>query len=304
MNTHGINIIYMVISNIKNKFKFFLKDLLDIDQSNWSLCFVRANLKEFIYNKNIKKKKIYFFKPPKTEFWADPFLFLYNNKKYVFFEKFLKKENKGIISVGLLRNNKLIKIKNIIKKKYHLSYPFIFRHNKNIFMIPESLEAKRMEIYKSIKFPYKWKLIKIHFEGEMVCDPTIFKHKGSLWLFLNKSKKKFTDLNKKLYLYKLSKNLSKITPHKLNPIKNSSFGGRSAGNILRVNKKIIRPAQIQQKNNYGYGLSFFQIIKLNLNQYKDKKISRIIPNIFNNAKGIHHITSIKNETIIDINLIN
>lgn len=294
----------MLKNSIKNTFKFYINNLLNIDKSNWSLCFVKANLKDFIYNKNIKEKKFHFFTPPKTEFWADPFLFYYNNKRYVFFEKFFKKKNKGIISVGLLKNNKLIKVKNIIEKKYHLSYPFIFKQNKDIFMIPETHEAKRLEIYKSVIFPYKWKLIKIHFDGEIVCDPTIFKYKGSLWLFLNKSKEKLGDLNKKLYLYKLSKNLSKITPHKLNPIKNSSFGGRSAGNILKINKKIIRPAQIQQKNNYGYGLSFFQINKLNLNQYKETKISKIIPNFFSKARGIHHITSIKNEIIIDINLIN
>ena len=171
-------------------------------------------------------------------------------------------------------------------------------------MFPETHETKRMEIYKSIKFPYKWKLIKTHFEGEIVCDPTIFTYRGSFWLFINKTKKKIFDLNKKLYLYKLSNNFSKLTPHKLNPIKKSKFGGRSAGYIFKMNRKIVRPAQIKKKNNYGYGLCFFQIDKLNLNEYEEKKISTILPKYFNKTRGIHHISHIKNKIIFDVNLIN
>lgn len=293
----------MLKNDIKNNLLFYVKNLFNLDKSKWSLCFLKANIEDFIYNKT-KQKKLIFFKPPKNEFWADPFLFSYKDKKYIFFEKFLKKNKKGIISVGLLKNNKLVKIKNVLQKKYHLSYPFIFRHKKDIFMFPETHETKRMEIYKSIKFPYKWKLIKTHFEGEIVCDPTIFTYRGSFWLFINKTKKKIFDLNKKLYLYKLSNNFSKLTPHKLNPIKKSKFGGRSAGYIFKMNRKIVRPAQIQKKNNYGYGLCFFQIDKLNLNEYEEKKISTILPKYFNKTRGIHHISHIKNKIIFDVNLIN
>ena len=65
----------------------------------------------------------------------------------------------------------------------------------------------------------------------------LFLYRGSMWLFVNKTKKNLSDLNEKLYLYKLSNNLSKLTPHKLNPIKKSKFGGRSAGYIFKMSKK-------------------------------------------------------------------
>jgi len=193
-------------------------------------------------------------------------------------------------------------MKDVLEKNYHLSYPYIFKHNDNIYLIPESYQAKKMQIYKSINFPTKWKLIENHFKNEKVCDPTFFKHKKSTWFFINKTNENLDDLNKKLFLYKISNDFSKITPQKKNPIKINSYGGRNAGSIIKFKKKIIRPGQIQKKNNYGYGLVFFEIKKLNLNEYKEKKISSITPKLFGKNRGIHHISHIKNDFVVDLNL--
>ena len=50
-----------------------------------------------------------------------------------FFEKFYKKENKGVISVCELKKNKLINFKDILIKPYHLSYPMLFKYKNKIF---------------------------------------------------------------------------------------------------------------------------------------------------------------------------
>ena len=292
---------------MKNKLKYFIKNIFQKDLNKWSIYNFKSNIKNIIFSKNLdlkKLKNVNLFKPPKHEFWADPFLFEYKKKKYIFFEKYLKKDNRGIISVGELKNNHLINIKDILVKNYHLSYPFIFKHNKKIYLVPESYQAKKLQIFESINFPIKWKLVKNLFQDEKVCDPTFFKHKNSLWLFINKTKKNLNNLNKNLFLYKLNNDFSKITPHKKNPIKLSYIGGRSAGSIIKYKDKIIRPAQIFKKNNYGFGLIFFEIKKLNLFEYHEEKISSITPKFLKQCRGIHHISHIKNEFVIDVNLTN
>ena len=102
----------------------------------------------------------------------------------------------------------------------------------------------------------------------------------------------------------MNNDFSKITPHKKNPIKLSYIGGRSAGSIIKYKDKIIRPAQIFKKNNYGFGLIFFEIKKLNLFEYHEEKISSITPKFLKQCRGIHHISHIKNEFVIDVNLTN
>lgn len=297
----------MEAKNIKSEIKYYIKKIISRDNDKWSICIFKSDKKKLIFSK-IKNKKILkninVFKPPKDEFWADPFYFNYKNKKYIFFEKFFKKKNKGIISVFLTKDNKILKTYDILEKKYHLSYPFIFKHNNRIYLIPESYQAKKMQIYICKKFPSKWKLLKNHFTDEIIGDPTFFKYNNSLWFFINKTDKKLNNLNKKLFLYKMSNDLTKIIPHKKNPVKNSFYGGRSAGGIIKIKGSIIRPGQIQRNNNYGYGIVFFKIIKLSLNTFQERKISSMTPEIFENAKGVHHISNFGNNFVVDLNLKN
>ena len=284
---------------IKKYLKYYLKKFLKKDSSRWLIGIVYGSLSNF----NIKKT--IFFKPPSLEFWADPFLFENKKKKYIFFENFKKKENKGVISVGEIKNNKLVNINDILVKDHHLSYPFVFKRGNSIFMIPETHQTKQIEIYISKKFPLKWKLYSTTLEGEIVADPTIFFHKKKTWLFVNKTKKNLKELNKNLYIYQVKDlKFKKLIPHKKNPVISSLFGGRNAGNIFFENGKIYRPAQINKENIYGYGLCISEIKNLSLKNYNEKIIKVIKPNIFKNQSGIHHISKFKNISALDFNFLN
>ena len=277
-------------------FKYYLKKIFKKEYSNWILGLVKGDI-----NKNNLKKTV-FFKAPKDEFWADPFLFINRKKNYVFFEKFLRKKNKGILSVGELHNDELINIKDILMKDYHLSYPFVFKKGKSYFLIPETHEKKRLEVYIAKKFPYDWKLYSTCFHGEIVADPTILSYKNELWLFINKTKKELNGLNKNLYIYRIDNlKLSKITPHKKNPVITNLSGGRNAGNAFIEKNKIYRPSQINKKNVYGYGLCISEIKKLNINSYNESIVQTIKPDFFKNLKGVHHLSKKGKYSLMDFN---
>jgi len=281
---------------IKNLIKYYLKKIFKKDNNNWTLGIIHGDI-----NKENLKKTI-FLMPPTTEFWADPFLFISKKKKYVFFEKFKKKENKGILSVGELKNNKLINIKDILIKKYHLSYPFVFKRGKSFFLIPETNENKRLEIYISKKFPYKWELYSTAFHGEIVADPTILSYQKDLWLFINKTEKKLNKLNKDLYIYKISNlKFSKMIPHKKNPVISNLTSGRNAGNFFIDKNKIYRPSQINKKNIYGYGICISEIKILNIKNYVENKVKLIKPNFFENLRGVHHLSKNGKYSLMDFN---
>ena len=131
------------INTLFSKILFFFGILKD----RWCLAIV---------DNKFKIKKI--ITPPKNFFWADPFFINYKNKKYVFFESYSYLRKKGEIACGELKNNEIINSKIIMKKNYHLSYPFVFKHKNDIFLVPETYQQKKLKIYRSIKFPLKWKL--------------------------------------------------------------------------------------------------------------------------------------------------
>ena len=281
---------------IKNYIKYFIKKIFNLDNENWCFGLFYGD----ITLSNLKKIKI--FEKPTDEFWADPFFVEHKKKKYVFFENFKKKQNKGIISVGEIKNNKLVNIREILIKNYHLSYPFIFKRSNSYYLIPETHQIKRLEIYKAKNFPYEWKLYSTAFNGEIVADPTLFLHYKKLWLFINKTKKKLSNLNKDLYIYQIDNlKLKKIIAHKKNPVVSNLNGGRNAGNIFKLNDKIYRPSQINKKKIYGYGLKISEITKLSLNTYYEKKIKTILPNFLKNLKATHHISKHGKFSIIDMN---
>ena len=241
--------------------------------------------------------------PKNNEFWADPFIFNYENIDYVFFENYSHYNKKGKISVGIIKNDNIVNIKDALNLPYHLSYPFIYKEKNKIFMIPETFEKKRVEVWLSIKFPTIWKLYSTAFVGEYCVDTTIFKDKkGNKWLFTNKSFDKFKDFSSELYIYKIKDlKLKKILPHSLNPLINNSSNARNAGNIF-INRynQIIRPSQVNEYGKYGHSLRFNKIIKLSINDYREQKLNIYNPNINKNYSGSHHFSSNNSKTIIDV----
>lgn len=284
-------LIYLIIK-IKNKLIFKKKPL-------WKIYVKNLNSNFIIYDKNILNgsKKI---RPTNNHEWADPFIFKFKKKEYIFFENNDLELNRGKISCGLLDKNKLKNVKDILNFKHHLSYPFILKKNKNIFLIPESSANKSLTIWKSVKFPYKWKFYKTLFKNEYCCDTTIIlDNKKNYWLFTNKSNDQTDDYSNELYIYKIIGDFKKIIPHKLNPVITNCEIARNGG-FLNIKNNMIRVSQINNSIGYGLGININKITNLNLNNYKEKIIKKIIPFKKFKLNGLHHISNIDNKIVFDV----
>jgi len=283
----------LIINKILFRFYCFYKKLIGYDCYKWSLALLNK--------KNLSYGATYFNAPP-GEFWADPFYLEYKNKDFFFFERYCYKRKKGEICCAELRDNKLINIQLVLKKKYHLSFPNIFRYKKKIFLLPETHENKRLEIYICDDFPQKWSLYSTAFIGEITCDPLILLKNRKLWLFVNKTSGDLENLNKDLYIYQIdSLKLKSITPHKNNPVISNFNGGRNAAQGFFRNKNMIRVSQ-DCRNLYGNSINISKIKKLDLNNYLEERIQKIKPHIFcdNNIIGVHSFSEYKKNFLVDI----
>ena len=240
--------------------------------------------------------------PPENNAWCDPFLISIDEKKYLFFENYEYKSKKGKISFTEIKNNNITTIQDALILDYHLSYPFVWQENKDIFMMPETADTKRVEIWKASEFLTKWKLHKVLFEGESCVDTTLFKNNnGDIWLFTNKSNDKFNDHNSELYIYKIENEFNKITPHILNPVITDCRIARNAGNIFYDNKNtIIRPSQINISDFYGGGLNLRKIQELNLEKFRETNMASYFPNFTKNINALHHFTQNKDTFVVDV----
>lgn len=271
--------------------KKILKRFFRINSDVWTLTYDHSLKLDIENTFSIKQNK--------NQFWADPLYICHKAKEYIFFEKFDYLKGRGVISVGNLVNNELLNIRDIIKKKYHLSYPQIFNYKNNFLMSFESWQNNNCTLLKSTKFPYKWKKYKTFLKGYNAADPTFYNDGDNLWLFVNLSQGMMLDHDSELYIFLIKKNFDYLIPHKCNPVITDSRVARNAGQIFTFQNKIIRPSQINIHDKYGFGLNLREIKKLNIDEYEETTYKSFTFNKNSKFNGIHHISKSKNGFVFD-----
>jgi len=260
----------------------------------WNIAYIRENWKS-----NFKKNKITKISNPKNRWFADPFVVKQKKNHYIFCEDYSLKNKKGSIScIKIDGKNKIKYYREIIKENFHLSFPFIFKYNKNYFMIPEANESHSIYLYKCTKFPDKWRFYKKIMANIDCVDPVIFKWKNNWVLAASKTNNEF--LYNKLCIY-TSKNplSSNWNPLNSNPVIDSSIFGRNAGLIQESKNKIYRISQAYLPGKYGAFISVNKILNISKSKYDEREI--IMKNSFSDKsiKGIHTLNYIKNFTVFD-----
>jgi len=243
--------------------------------------------------------------PPKDRFWADPFIIKKNGKYFIFLEEMLYSKEFGYISIiELSDDGKFTKPIPIIEKNYHLSYPFLFEFENELYLIHGSTDKSHsfVELFKCIDFPYKWISYKKILENIPLVDPTIFYQDGKWWLFACEAENNGTSKSEKLLLYYSDNPLnSKWKEHPQNPVISDIAKARPAGKIFKQGNKIIRPGQ-NCDGIYGRGFSFNEITKLTENEYEEIQLESFKPTWDKNIIGMHTFNHSVDCTVIDVRI--
>jgi len=239
---------------------------------------------------------------PKNEFWADPFLFCFEDEVYVFFENYPYTTKRGKISCGKLKNGQIIEVQDVLDLDYHLSYPYIFEEKGGIYLMPESVENKNLTIYKCIEFPHRWEPFTTAFDDEFVADAFFHNDKsGQKWLFLNKASAASVPLQNELHIYKVDslELLNQSVPHKQNPVIIDARTARNGGEIFEHENELYRPSQCNDEGIYGRALNINKIKKLTLDEYVEETIETIEPDFHEGLLATHHLHQIEGFFVID-----
>lgn len=265
---------------------------------NWQVVLFEKKISDFIEKSDLLN---YIFKSdPKFGFFqADPFVFELENRIYLFFEEMNPITKIGIIKCIIFDENKRKIAQNKVKFQnldIHLSFPFIFSRDGEIYIIPEISKAMEISLFKAKKFPFEWEICSTIMKGEKYLDTILFEYKDIWYLFTSVSTNG-TDCNLRIFSSK------DLFSQKWNEIQkpfilSGNFGSRMAGNIVNIDNKLIRIGQISEKC-YGDGICLYEIIDINENSYKEKFIKKIMASDFT-KDGIHTISHSENFVAIDI----
>ena len=125
--------------------------------------------------------------PPADRFYADPFVFEHRGRTCVFFEDYRFASMRAVIScMEVGRQGELSEPVVVLDGPDHISYPFIFRSNGVVYMIPETSSRKRVELHRCTSFPFEWELEDVLMDLP-ASDATLWHTDGTFWLFANMS---------------------------------------------------------------------------------------------------------------------
>ena len=231
---------------------------------------------------------------PKNRFLADPFVIKRGNFHYCFVEDFDYRTDLGSIAAYKISPSGHESLGVVLKEDFHLSYPFIFEYNNNIFMCPETLGKKEIRLYKCQEFPLKWKFYKTLMSGVSAVDTNIFEYNKKWWMFTN-----MDNPHSQLHIFYSDNPLSEIWhPHELNPVIFDPLRARNGGQII-FNNQIYRVFQKHGFGIYGKSCGVAKIISLSSTEYKEEICSTIEPRFFENIKGVHTFNFSSNLIVLD-----
>ncbi len=216
--------------------------------------------------------------PPRDRYWADPMMVERDGQVYIFIEEFMNHTGLGRIAcLALDAQGQVISNQTILERSYHLSYPFIFEHRGETYMIPETAQNRQIELYRCARFPDRWEFVKPLMTDVYAVDSTLLKHNDRWWLFANLRTEEGASSWDELHLFWADDPLSSSwTPHPLNPVISDVNLARPAGPIFEHDGHLYRPSQ-DCSRGYGYAVNLNRIEALTETEYRETPVGKILP---------------------------
>jgi len=267
---------------------------------NWNVGVINKPIKDFVNNK--EELDIQWLAPtPPGHFRADPFAICHNEQILLMVEDYNYSVGKGRVSAAAINPAGLNCVDiawhyDILDLPVHLSYPYIFSHEGEIYCVPETHELKKVMLYKMVEMPAKWAEQAVLIENFAAIDSTVFFYGSLWWLFCTDAD---TDSCSKLYAWYADDITGPWLPHKANPIKSDVRSSRPAGTPFLGNGQLYRPAQ-DCSLTYGGRIVINRIVTLTTTEFCEEQVNVVEP-VKNSPyrDGLHTVCQLGSCTIVD-----
>jgi hypothetical protein len=222
-------------------------------------------------------------------FVADPFMLRGQQTWAMFFEVMHAQWQRGVIGLATSHDGWHWRYERVVlQEAFHLSYPYVFLWQGTYYMVPETLEAEAIRVYRAVDFPTTWACAGEALAGRYA-DPSLFRVDGRWWMLVCST----PFAHDTLCLYYADTLLGPWRAHPQNPlIQADAHRARPGGRVTMLGDRIIRYAQ-DDAPFYGKQVRAFEITTLTTTQYAEREVPEspvLRPSgVGWNAKGMHHI---------------
>lgn len=226
-------------------------------------------------------------KNPSNHYLADPFVVHRDGRYVCYVEDYSYADKKGAITAYEISPDGDRFLGTALSEEFHMSYPFLFEAEGELYMCPETVQAKDIRLYRCTEFPLKWTLHKVLMDNVRSVDTAIFKANDRWWMLTNVDSSDVGEHGSELHLfYADSFDSSAWTAHPQNPVVFDSARARNGG-FIADGDGLYRAFQIRGFDVYGAALGVARITELTTQTYREEPLFTIPPTFFEKIGGTH-----------------
>jgi hypothetical protein len=196
----------------------------------WNIGIVEEPIRVFLQPR--ARPRVHWLLPlRKDRFLAEPFGISKNGMLYILCEEFDYRLGKGrIVCIELNEGMPPPEPQPAIQLPIHVSHPYLLEHQGTIYCVPETYEARKVDLYRAKTFPLEWEKIPTLVDNFAGVDPTVFRYEDRWWLMRCDHD---TGPFDRLFVWHARDLFGTWIPHPANPVKVNIDSSR-LGNSFRT----------------------------------------------------------------------
>ncbi len=232
-------------------------------------------------------------------YYADPFLFAHKGKSWLFCEEYPHATGVGILSAAPVADDGTVGTpRPILETGTHLSWPNIFAHAGQIYMVPESAAAGRVELWRAADFPRRWELDRVLIPALRAHDPVLHFNDAGAFMLANVDGDGGSSWDA-LALFTAPNLFGPWQAHPDNPLLVDVTSTRGASPLLLRGGELWRAVQ-DCSDGYGSGMALCRVTKLDRTGFAQDVVARLAPPPGSGAKGAHTLSRLGTLEAIDV----
>lgn len=267
--------------------------LASFTREQWVLCLAAAK-------PQVEQDSKKLIRPPIDRFWADPFIASVGGRDWVVFEELVFANNVGrlcalqLSATGDPVGEPLV----IMKQPYHLSYPFCFRAEGQLYMIPESSANRSVDLYVNEGEIDRWRKVSTLLQGERIADASVIHFEGLWWMFATRADAG-ASMHDELHVFWAERLEGPWQAHTQNPVKIDAKSARPAGTMWIEEGCIHRPVQ-DCSRIYGGDVRIQRVEVLSKTTFLEFDLGSVTMQGVRNGLGFHTLSSLGDLRSIDM----
>jgi hypothetical protein len=226
---------------------------------------------------------------PPNRYFADPCVMGREGRHICFVEDFDYQTSRARISaIELWRDSHRV-LGPALEEPFHLSFPFVFEAEGNLYMCPETAEAREIRLYRCTGFPLAWTLHAVLMRDVAAVDTTLVFQGGRWWMLTNVDSAAIGEFRSELHVFHADRfDSDSWQPHPLNPVISDSARARNGG-IIRHDDKIFRVFQVHGFDVYGESMGVAEVA-LSEHEYREEVVARVMPDYLKGIVATHTLS--------------